>query len=203
MTAWLLLANETWSGDTQTMLGGGRKAWSKTLQSTTREVSFSFSFPKSLSCDVVLPSPAAAHSTQSIWCLRWRIGNWCSLTHYPLTQDNDKAQAATTEMVFVYRECMICVGDRSRYSLFQCWTLSMYIYQFCFHFLLWQIGEASSVQWTNALEEENVGGTISCFTKHWSWRSCFCAAQLQSCTIHLTLVKHLGSCGNCQTIRKP
>ena len=56
MTAWLLLANETWSGDTQTMLGGGRKAWSKTLQSTTREVSFSFSFPKSLSCDVVLPS---------------------------------------------------------------------------------------------------------------------------------------------------
>ena len=30
------------------------------------------------------------------------------------------------------------------------------IYQFCFHFLLWQIGEASSVQWTNALEEENV-----------------------------------------------
>ena len=32
----------------------------------------------------------------------------------------------------------------------------MYIYQFCFHFLLWQIGEASSVQWTNALEEEKV-----------------------------------------------
>ena len=127
MTAWLLLANETWSGDTQTMLGGGRKAWSKTLQSTTREVSFSFSFPKSLSCDVVLPSPAAAHITQSIWCLRWRIGSWCSLTHYPLTQDNDKAQAATTEMVFVYRECMICVGDRSRYSLFQCWTLCISI----------------------------------------------------------------------------
>ena len=127
MTAWLLLANEAWSGDTQTMLGGGRKAWSKTLQSTTREVSFSFSFPKSLSCDVVLPSPAAAHITQSIWCLRWRIGSWCSLTHYPLTQDNDKAQAATTEMVFVYRECMICVGDRSRYSLFQCWTLCISI----------------------------------------------------------------------------
>ena len=106
------------------MLGGGRKAWSKTLQSTTREVSFSFSFPKSLSCDVVLPSPprlcSCTHITQSIWCLRWRIGNWCILTHYPLTQDNDKAQAATTEMVFVYRECMICVGDWNWYTLFQC-----------------------------------------------------------------------------------
>ena len=115
-------------GNRQTMLGGGRKAWSKTLQSTTREVSFSFSFPKSLSCDVVLPSPprlcSCTHITQSIWCLRWRIGNWCILTHYPLTQDNVKAQAATTEMVFVYRECMICVGDWNWYTLFQCSMLN-------------------------------------------------------------------------------
>ena len=59
MTAWLhdcCSLTRPGQGNTQTMLGGGRKAWSKTLQSTTREVSFSFSFPKSLSCDVVLPS---------------------------------------------------------------------------------------------------------------------------------------------------
>ena len=74
MTAGLLLANEAWSGDTQTMLGGGRKAWSKTLQSTTREVSFSFSFPKSLSCDVVLPSLLAS-------CLSH---HHCSCTHHTI-----------------------------------------------------------------------------------------------------------------------
>ena len=61
-------------GNRQTMLGGGRKAWSKTLQSTTREVSFSFSFPKSLSCDVQCcvalafsphTSTAAAHTSHN------------------------------------------------------------------------------------------------------------------------------------------
>ena len=80
---------------------------------------------------------------------------------------------------------------------------SMYIYQFCFHFLLWQIGEASSVQWTNALEEEKVEEQFSASLNIEVEDHAFVQLQLQSCTIHLTLVKHLGSCGNCQTIRKP